>query len=264
MNEFTDLIVTEKLNNGCLRYKILDGSKVRFGTRPVISDFTEEELRDAFEFAFRQGFNLNQKANWAGAPDDEKRPPFQMFMDTLSGKTGEIADVHYFNIHDLPNRGVDYSITGIKEGDMGDIFVTINGLEHLIGSRTTNHYSNLLLLETSKDFSSCSATILNRIKYTLKGSRENTLEKLIPSHLRNINLTGEGQKEGLYEFIKTLSIEVELTGKMFKADYLKLDKRGHVLRRGDYFMYTFIKTENRYVCSGDLDEIMIKTNNEVK
>ena len=252
---FTKLKIIENLSNGHYRYDIPYEAKVGFGKRGIIIDhFTEEQIENVFEFSYHQGKYLNQKEGWDESDSTEQRKSYQMWLDTFSGKIGEEADVYYLSEKlKLDNSGVDYSITGKNDGDMGDIMLTNN---RLIGSRTTSHYSNLLLLEKSKSFAKCSSTILNRLMVTKRGMQGNTLESIIPKNMRTNDFCDSHKKE-LKSFImsKDIKFSVDIVGKIYKHEYMELDKIGHIIRRNDYFKFTKIKTTNRYVCSGDLWEI---------
>jgi hypothetical protein len=253
---FTDLKVKDELPNGRFNYELEYENKMKFGEAgPIIKDFREKQILDVFNFSYSQSGNLNQKRNWNDGTEEEKRPPYEMFLDTTNGKVGEEAVVTFANNNNITNRGVDYSITGKNVGDMGDVIFEINGEEFIIGCRTVQHFSNLLLLEGSKSFSQCHSTILTRIKATVAGKNANTLAKIIPYELITSDFNDE-HKRKMLEFIKTVSFEVEIAGKIFKDDYEEMDKKPHRLYRGDNFMGTFIQQENRYAICKDLRRVM--------
>ena len=252
--KFTKLKIEEKLSDTHNRYSVPRCSRVTFGSRNIIvNNFTTKQIRNVFEFSYYQASKLNQKEGWHDSDENEQRKSYEMFVDTFNGKIGEEGVVDYFsNVLKIPNSGVDYKITGKNEGDITDIDIINNNKILKVSVRTTKHFANLLLLETSKSFDQYDAFIMARLKTIMASRDSNYLGTLIPRALRTNEFNEEHRKD-LYEFISSnLKFELEIVGKMLRDDFVQLRKTSNFLRRGDYMGSTKIKTENLYVCSGDL------------
>lgn len=240
----------EKSEEGLIHYHINQ-------RKPFNELFTldDKDIENAKKFAYEMTFEKKGEHRNLRTGSETEREVYEVFLNTLNGKLGEIALRGYMLNRGIKFPKVDFDTYGLGEWDNAD-FVYGN---LKVSIKTIKHFSNLLLLEEGdwtedglyvpnipKDGGKYDFHILVRLQ------ENNKILSSFEEKGENYNFT----KEEVDAILKNYKVKIDVPG--FASQKMLVDaiNHKHVIFKKNYIgKHTPIQANNYYIQTGALYNI---------
>lgn len=213
-------------------------------------EITPNQLESVLEFCYQMTFGAEGEHRNHRTGGQYQRNLKNIFIDTFTGKIGEFAFFNHYHNRGREVSEVDLTVHQLGVWDNGDFEVGYQNRNYRVAIKTTQHYGNLLLLE-SADW----AVVDNQAVY-LPNTDSITYDSLffcrVKSNIKE-NFPENPTQAQIINLANAIELQAQIVGWISNNDLVNIINNGYILPQNSLLNgNTRMDATNYYIQSGCL------------